>query len=387
MNNFNLFFATGTKQYLEFLLISGIKNILISFAYPEPWKMKNIIKRNGVNLLCDSGAFTSWNLAYSRRRMDSYEYALEEYAGEEKKKEINSKVDNSQRKIDLSNFFNNLTQEQKEKCFEEADRQGKWKKHLINIDEYLEHLNKYKGYIWRAVNLDIIPGVQGIKPTQDEIIQAAEQGWQNYLYLKKNGWNTVHVFHQHEPLWVLDRMLKECDYIGISPCNDSSEQAKYIWMDTIFRYILESDNPKIKTHGFAVTSKTLMERYPWYSCDSSSYSLTAAMGSIFTPYGRVYVSDENKHRSEHINNKPQEIQKHINDYLEKEIGYGLLSMTEKSETMEAKCPKCHYSLLTNSKIMAYKARNFANISYLYSLEQKIQQDGPTLDFMKQQKLF
>jgi hypothetical protein len=40
--------------------------------------------------------------------------------------------------------------------------------------------------------------------------------------------------------------------------------------DEVWHYIL-SNNPSLKVHGFGLTNIELMERYPWYSVDSSSF--------------------------------------------------------------------------------------------------------------------
>ena len=368
IKDFNLFFASGSKQYLEFLLICNVKNILISYAYPEPWQMKGLIKRNNINLICDSGAFTSWNLAQKTRLQECYD----EVGGEA--------------------MWMVLNQEGRNEVLKRVDEEGLWKKHLVDIDKYLEHLEKYKDIIWRAVNIDVIPGKQGEKPTQEEILDAAEKGWQNYKYLKDRGWDTIHVFHQFEPLWVLDRMLDECDYIGVSPCNDSSEKSKLEWMDEIFRYICKYDyskNPRIKpgeiikTHGFAVTSKTLVTRYPWYTVDSSSYSLTAAMGNILTSLGRIYVSDQNLTDPDHANNRPQQIKDHIDNHLKELMGYGIQSMMEKENQLEAKCPKCYTPVMTTQKTQAYKPRNFANICFYLDLQERRRAEGASMAFMNQ----
>ena len=335
-DKFNLFLATGTKQYLEFLLTCNVKNVLISFAYKEPWALKPLMKWNNVNLLCDSGAFTAWNLAENKK----------------------------------------------------AEGDPNWKRYLINIDEYSDFIDKHKDIIFRAVNLDVIPGQQGQTPSQEEIVQAAEKGWENYLYLKRKGHDTVHVFHQGEPTEYLDRMINEgCDYIGISPSNDNSDEKKLIWLDHIFRHIANSKNPKIKTHGFGVTSRRLVERYPWFSCDSSSYSLTAAMGSILTPYGRVYISDQNKFDPDHIENKPEQIRDHITKYLMDEIGYPITTMTKTVEEQQETCPSCQNKVLFQVKTQAYKPRNFANIIYFLKLQAKVRKEGPNMDFIKQQVLF
>lgn len=334
-DKFNLFLATGSKQYLEFLLTCNVKNVLISFAYLEPWALKPLLKLNNVNLICDSGAFTAWNQAGKQKR-----------AG-------------------------NLN----------------WQKYLINIDEYAEFVKKHQDIIYRAVNLDIIPGETGQIPTIKEREEAAEQGWENYLYLKdKYKLDTIHVFHQGEEFKHLDRMLKHCDYIGVSPCNDYADDKKLKWLDITFRYIMNSDNPNIKTHGFGVTSPRLVKRYPWFSVDSSSYSLTAAMGGILTPYGRVYISDKNQCDPDHILKRPIEIQNHIEKYLLENVGYPIKSMTTNSDDRTWSCPKCYHSEIYSTKWQSYKPRNFANIIYFLKMQEYVRENGPTMDFMKQQTL-
>jgi len=346
---FNLFFAVGAKQFLELILICNVKNILISFAYPAPWQMKGIIKRNNAKVLCDSGAFTAWNLSQKI-----------------KQEEINKcKGD--------------------EKAIKEVEANGQWKKKLVDIDKYLEFLNKNKDMIYRAVNLDVIPGKQGSVPTQKEILKAAEQGWQNYLYMKKNGWNTIHVFHQGEPLWVLQRMLDECDYIGISPNNDSSEKGKFMWMDEIFRYILNSNNPTIKTHGFAVTSKTLVNRYPWTSVDSSTFSLSAAMGNVLTEIGDFAVSERSVNDKNNIVNCPKEIRDRYDNYLKDLTGYGINNMSGQEVVHKVMCPNCKTKVDVNVT-QTYRSRNLANIIYFYDLGERRRKEGPTLEFINQQTL-
>lgn len=331
IHDFNLFLAVGNKQHLEFCLTCGAKNILISYAYKEPWQMIPLIKRNNCKLLMDSGAFTAWNMAQSKKR--------------------------------------------------EGDEN--WEKYLVNIDEYAEFMDKYKNFITRAVNLDVIPGEQGKEPAMEQVIEAAEKGWENYQYLKKKGFDTIHVYHQGEPVEYLDRMLKECNYIGISPCNDYTTQRKLSWLDHTFRHILNSNNPKIKTHGFGVTARKLVERYPWYSCDSSSHSFTAGLGTVLTPFGRIYISDRNLDDPDHINNKPLEIREHIENYLKEKIGLGFKSMTETVEQQPVICPKCNNEFGIDIKQQAYKARNYTNIVYYMDLEEEIKTKGPTLSFMNQ----
>mgnify|MGYP001602293600 CR=1 FL=1 len=334
---YRLFLATGSRQYLEFILAMGCKQILISYAYADPWYMKEIMKSNGVKLLCDSGAFTSWNLAMRKKK--------------------------------------------------EGD--PNWKNFLVDLDKYIAFVKQHEDIIWRVVNLDVIPGEQGSEPTEQQREDAAVQGFNNLMYMKQHGINPIHVYHQGEDLIWIDKMVNEggCDYIGISPCNDYSTDRKERWLDVVFRY-MQSKFPLIKTHGFGVTSARLVKRYPWYSTDSSSYSLTAAMGAILTPYGRVYISDDpaGLAKDEHFSKKPQEIQDHINKYLMKRIGYNLKSMMDKKDMQTIVCPDCATEFQHPDKSLAYKPRNFANIAFFIDLEEEVNRNGPNMNFDKQQTL-
>lgn len=331
---YHLFMATGSKQYLEFLLCAGCKQILISYAYPDVWAMKQFMKDCGVKLLCDSGAFTSWNLAMKKK----------------------------------------------------SEGDPNWKNFLVDIHKYIAFVKEHEDVIWRAVNLDVIPGEQGREPGEEEINKAAQEGFDNLMIMKQHGINPIHVYHQGENLKWLDKMVVEggCDYIGVSPCNDYSTERKRNWLDQVFTYVC-NNYPNLKTHGFGVTSAQLVKRYPWYSSDSSSYSLTAAMGAILTPYGRIYVSDDPLKLGdpEHINNKPQEIKDFIDKYLMDRIGYNLRSMMYKEDMQDVNCPKCTEQFKTPAKSMAYKSRNFANIAFFMDVEEQVNRDGCNMNFSKQ----
>lgn len=325
----HLYYATGSRMYLYFLLIMNIKNILISYAYPEPWKSKEVLKMNGIKVLCDSGAFTAWSLAQKKKK--------------------------------------------------EGDKN--WKNYLVDIDKYIEFVKKNEDIISNVINLDVIGGEQGVKPTAEDNEKAAQQGWKNLEYMWSKEIEPVHVFHQGERFEWLERMLKEpkLTYIGISPNNDCHDTEKIRWLDICFRKILKI-NPKMKTHGFGVTSFKIMERYPWYSCDSSSYSLTASFGNILTPHGRVFTSDKNKHDNNHIENKPKEIQEHIDKYLST-LGLSLKSVT--TDIQE----NVHKDGKVSVKFGSYMNRNLANIYYYKKLEEKINKAGANMAFHNQKTLF
>lgn len=182
-----------------------------------------------------------------------------------------------------------------------------WKSGLtIDIHDYISFckdvLNKYSKYMKiYVVNLDVIPGIWGKKPTMKERDLACKQGYENMHLLIKEGLTPIHVFHQHEDYEFLKQLSKEIDYIGISPANDQPQKSKVKFMDSCFSILKAS----IKTHGFAVTAEESLMRYPFYSVDSMSYNSIMA-------FGRTLHTDNIKY----LHNR---IPEHLYYCLEKEV--------------------------------------------------------------------
>jgi len=302
-----IFFAVGAREYLYLLLTCGVKNILCSFAYPEPFFSKKLLKRHGVRLMIDSGAFTAWSQG---------------------------------REVKLEDYLN----------FIEQNRD------VIN-DQYI-------------VCLDVIRGGRTDKPTQKDYDEAARLGLENYYKMKERGVKSIPVFHQGENFVWLEKMIQECDYIGVSANNDYSDSVKDKWLYECFYVIKKSKKPDIKTHGFGITSPALLAKYPYTSVDSSAWALTSAFGAILTPYGRILIS-EGKNSEEKakrmvdpnfIENLPEYQRKKIIDYIES-FGFS-------------------YQLAKKN----YKYRNIINIDYFLQMEKRLTEQ-PTVFSDHQQPLF
>ena len=115
------------------------------------------------------------------------------------------------------------------------------------------------------------------------------------------------IFHQGEDFKHLRRMLEWTDakgkhipYIGISPANDVATKHKDAWLSVVFKEIKSSSNPNVKTHAFGMTSLPLLEKYPLFSADSTSWIMTSANGSIFSPWGNLLVSERQQDNPQHI---------------------------------------------------------------------------------------
>ena len=207
-----VFLVVTSEQALDDLIGAGYKNILIA------WENKKIIRkvasRNDINLIIDSGAYTAWT--------KGSEVDLDEY---------------------------------------------------INFSKEIQNNNNLNSLV--IVNLDIIPGRFGSVPCKEDIEIASQEGWKNYEKMKGEGLEVMHLFHQHEDIKWLNKLMKEkVDYIGISPANDMSSKARLKWLKGVFSIVKD----KKKTHGFGVTDIKILSQIPFFSADSSNWSTLARWG-------------------------------------------------------------------------------------------------------------
>jgi hypothetical protein len=161
-------------------------------------------------------------------------------------------------------------------------------------------LGAYCDYIHR--NQDIIEF-----PSVLDAIGDADGTWRNQEAMEKRGVRPLPCFHYGEPIEVLQYYLTKYDYITIGGMVPISTPQLKIWLDRIWdEYLTDDDGtPKVKVHGFGLTSLPLMFRYPWYSVDSSTWVQWAANGMILIPgkAGQVDVSNQSsrrKQRNQHM---------------------------------------------------------------------------------------
>ena len=149
----------------------------------------------------------------------------------------------------------------------------------INIQEYIEFIKEHQDIIEVYANLDVI-GLEGKQPCK----LTAEKTLENQKIMEAAGLNPLPCFHFGEPMEFLQYYVDNYDYLALGVAGNTG--MKLIpWLDICFRdYICGKDGiPKVKVHGFAVTSLPVMTRYPWYSVDSTSWVQTGRMGFIYTP--------------------------------------------------------------------------------------------------------
>lgn len=167
-----------------------------------------------------------------------------------------------------------------------------WKKGgEIDIDEYVKFLNDNLDYIDFAISLDKIPGNYQALKTYQDIIDAANQTYDNFLYMRdkiKDKNKLIPVFHQDEPFEYLEKYLSIPDvtYICIAAHDMGS---RFEWYNECFQIIKTSKNPNVRVHCLGNSIPDIVNYFPFTSIDASSWKLIGATGSIITGLGQVYV--------------------------------------------------------------------------------------------------
>lgn len=142
----------------------------------------------------------------------------------------------------------------------------------IDLGAFARFIKEHNEIIHIASNLDAIG--QGKE----------ELTYRNQQKLEKMDVKIQPVFHVRDHDEWLQRYLDEgYDYIFIGGMVPESTpylktRLDYLWKN----YLTKKDGtPRIKIHGFGLTSLPLMFRYPWYSVDSTSWVLTSRFGAIY----------------------------------------------------------------------------------------------------------
>lgn len=155
----------------------------------------------------------------------------------------------------------------------------------LDIKKYAKYIERNKHLFECYATMDVIPGKFRQKRTTAEIENSAKGSYDNHQYLKGRGLKPIPIFHQGEQeRWLEQYILDGEKYIGISTAKDLYNFEQRQWLDHIFTMLTDSKGvPYVKTHGFGITSIPLIMRYPWYTCDSTTWSLAAGYGLAFVP--------------------------------------------------------------------------------------------------------
>lgn len=181
----------------------------------------------------------------------------------------------------------------------------------------------YCDYIKRNLDILRVDGNSVMASVLDGIGDP-QQTYRNQLEMEARGVRPLPCFHKGEDERYLEWYIQNYEYITIGGMVGSSAKQLSIWLDRIWdKYLVDgSGRARVKVHGFGLTSVPLMDAYPWYSCDSSSWIQAAAFGSVVTPqHGPIKVSDKSPSRhdeNQHVTTlSPQHVE-YILQMLEKQ---------------------------------------------------------------------
>ena len=187
----------------------------------------------------------------------------------------------------------------------------------INIDDYIQYIKDHQHFVEVASVLDAIGD--------------PDQTYHNQKYMERHGVDALPCYHYGEDEAVVDYYANNYEYITIGGMVPISSPQLKIWLDRIWgRHLVDKDGrPKVKVHGFGLTSIPLMARYPWYSVDSSSWVQLGGVGAVFFPhFGMIHVSEHSpnlKDDRQHIDNLPAPQKKVLIDFVE-ENGFDMERM-------------------------------------------------------------
>jgi hypothetical protein len=163
---------------------------------------------------------------------------------------------------------------------------GAWgKEQTIAITDYIKFVRDVEPYVHTYVNLDVIPGARGRPRTFADIDASAAASYRNLQLMKDAGLRPIPVFHQGEDFRWLEKMLRDGEnYIGISTAKNQRPLVQQEWLDIFFATVTdELGRPLIKVHGFGSAHVDWLQRYPFYSVDSSGWIKAAINGKVYVP--------------------------------------------------------------------------------------------------------
>lgn len=144
---------------------------------------------------------------------------------------------------------------------------------IIKIEDYITYIHKNNKYIAQYANLDVIGN--------------EKKTYENYLEMKKSGLKPIPVFHQFENNKYLHKYLEDTDYIALGGMVGYQPVKLIPFLDTCYSIIKNYGQKKI--HGFGISSIRLWERYPFYSCDSTSWIVGSMFAKIIQFKNRHFI--------------------------------------------------------------------------------------------------
>lgn len=139
----------------------------------------------------------------------------------------------------------------------------------IDIDKYADWVKTNEPNLVWAASLDVLGD--------------ADKSYQNYLYLReRHELDVIPTIHYGAPPETMDRYAADgVDYIGLGGMVrlKSEGDALLRWCAQMFKYAREK-HPQMRFHAWGASHDTLVKNLPFYSCDSTTWSMPWMWGTL-----------------------------------------------------------------------------------------------------------
>ena len=151
-------------------------------------------------------------------------------------------------------------------------------KKTVSLDEvkraytgFLKNADALFDEIW-LINLDVIPGKKGQKPSAEELKIALGESDVNLNALRAEfGDRVLPVFHRDEGKGRFLEVIDQAQgYLCLSPTNEVPEEKRWHWA-TDARIALSYMDCNVRTHGLATTGNDMIRHGTFYSGDSIAW--------------------------------------------------------------------------------------------------------------------
>lgn len=174
----------------------------------------------------------------------------------------------------------------------------------INIHDYAKFVIKHQDIINVYPNLDVKGDLEATVANQ-KILE------------DQYGLHPIPVFHVNTLRWdILEKYIEEYDYIALGAIAGEKLGDEYLIkaLDNVF--CRAKRKPTTKFHGFGFTMRKFLERYPFYSVDSTSWLAPISWGQNMGggQVGEMHIKKRDNKKAIVIGiNKYLELEKYITD--------------------------------------------------------------------------
>lgn len=235
-----------------------------------------------------------------------------------------------------------------EKIFLDSGAFSAWSQGItIDLPGYCRFVQEHRDVLTVASVLDVIGSAEGT--------------WENQQRMEKLGVRPIPCFHFGEdPRWC-DYYAANYDYMALGGFGAASNRGDIDkWLAMVWEKHLTdgAGRPKTRVHGFAITAVPLMNKYPWYSVDSSSWVQISSVGGVLHPDHNVIAisstSPNRKVEGQHFDTFTPLEQQRLQQHFES-LGY---TLDELRKSYLSRRTYCMWAYTELNRRIGYEPRTY-----------------------------